>query len=150
MATINDQLNKLLTLVVEGLGYELWGYEYRVHSQSALLRVFIDSSDGVKLDDCAKVSEQLSATLDVEDPIPVAYTLEVSSPGLDRVLFKPEHYQRYIGQSVKVRTKVKQENRRNFVGVLVEATDQVLSLEINGTRFDLSYDTIDRGRLLLD
>jgi ribosome maturation factor RimP len=115
-----------------------------------LLRIFIDSEAGITVDDCARVSGQVGAALDVDDLIPVAYILEVSSPGLDRVLFKPEHYAAYIGEQAKIRTRLAIEKRRNFVGQLVSNTDTQVSISVDGVVFEVPYDIIDRGRLVLD
>ena len=144
------QLDKLIEPVIRGLGLELWGYEYRAHKQSALLRVFIDSDEGVTLDDCSLVSEQLSALLDVEDPIPVPYTLEVSSPGLDRVLFKPEHFERYAGHKVKIRLKWPVEGRRNVSGQLAGVRDDRVVVTLDTDEFLVPVDAIDRARLVVD
>lgn len=147
---MQEKLDNLINKTVTGLGYDLWGYEYRPHSESALLRIFIDSDKGINVDDCGLVSRQIGAALDVEDLIPVAYILEVSSPGVDRVLFVPEHYARYIGQRLKVRTRLPVEQRRNFVGKLVEAGDTNIHMEVDGSVYGIPYDLIDRGRLIFD
>lgn len=147
---MQEQLEALINTTVTGLGYDLWGYEYRAYGDSALLRIFIDAESGITVDDCGKVSRQLSAVLDVEDLIPVAYMLEVSSPGVDRVLFLPEHYQRYVGENMKVRTQLAIDGRRNFVGVLQAADETQISLQVDGQLFDITYDAIDRGRLKFD
>ena len=98
------QLDELIRPAVVALGYELWACEYIPQGKYSLLRIYIDSEQGITLDDCEKVSGQISAILDVEDPIHGQYTLEVSSPGLDRPLYTAEHYQRYIGQMIKLKT----------------------------------------------
>ncbi|MEZ5448520.1 MAG: ribosome maturation factor RimP [Thiolinea sp.] len=147
---MGEQLASLIRTTVTGLGYELWGYEYRAYGESALLRVFIDAADGITVDDCGRVSNQLSAALDVEDLIAVAYMLEVSSPGVDRVLFLPEHYQRYVGETVKVRTALPVGGRRNFVGRLEEAGETAIVLQVDDEAVDIPYDSIDRGRLRFD
>ena len=144
------ELERLVRPVVEGLGLELWGLEYRAQKKSALLRVFIDSEDGVSLDDCSDVSEQLSALFDVEDPIPVAYTLEVSSPGLDRVLFEPEQYRRYLGRRLKVRLKFPVEGRRRATGELEAVEDDRIVVNVDGEPFEVPFDTIDRARLVAE
>lgn len=147
---MQDRLDTLINTTVTGLGYELWGYEYRPQKESALLRVFIDAEAGVTVDDCGRVSYQLGTALDVEDLIPVAYILEVSSPGLDRVLFTPTHYARYLGKQVKVRTRLPVAKRRNFVGTLMVADDARIGLAVEGEVIEIPYDVIDRGRLVLD
>jgi len=147
---MQERLDTLIHTTVTGLGYDLWGYEYRPQTESALLRIFIDAEQGITVEDCGRVSNQLSASLDVEDLIPVAYILEVSSPGIDRVLFIPAHYALYVGQQIKVRTRLPVEKRRNFVGKLQDANDTHIFMEVEGTVFEIPYDIIDRGRIVLD
>ena len=142
------ELERLVRPVVEGLGLELWGLEYRPQKNSALLRIFIDSESGVSLDDCSDVSEQLSALFDVEDPIPVAYTLEVSSPGLDRVLFEPEQYRRFLGHRMKVRLKFPVEGRRRATGELEAVESDRIVVNVDGEPFEVPFDAIDRARLV--
>ena len=147
---MQERLATLIQTTVTGLGYELWGYEYRPQKESALLRIFIDSESGITVDDCGIVSNQLGAALDVEDLIPVAYILEVSSPGLDRVLFVPEHYARYLNQQIKVRTRLPVQKRRNFVGKLLNVGESTIAMDVEGSAVEIPYDVIDRARLVLD
>ena len=147
---MQEQLNALIDTTVTGLGYELWGYEYRVYGESALLRIFIDSDNGITVDDCGRVSLQLGAALDVDDLIPVAYMLEVSSPGVDRVLFTPEQYHRYVGEKLKIRTRMPVQARRNFVGKLVAAGEDNIAVQLPEGLFEIPYDVIDRGRLIFE
>ncbi len=147
---MQEQLNTLVNTTVTGLGYELWGYEYRVYGESALLRIFIDAETGITVEDCARVSLQLGAALDVEDLIPVAYMLEVSSPGADRVLFTPEQYQRYVGDKLKVRTHIPIESRRNFVGILQAAEENSFSVQLDDQLYEIPYDAVDRARLVFE
>ena len=148
--TVQNRLDDIVKNTVEGLGFELWGYEYRPHSESALLRVFIEKEQGISVDDCASVSRQIGAVLDVENIIPVAYILEVSSPGMDRVLFKAEQYQDYIGESLKIRTRTRLDDRRNFKGLLVSASKSVVTIKVDNQEFEIPYESIDRARLVLD
>ena len=98
------QLEDILRPVVEGLGYEFWGIEFRSHGHHSKLRVFIDDAEnGIAIDDCEKVSRQVSGVMDVEDPIQTEYTLEVSSPGMDRPLFRLEQYEAFIGHKVQIK-----------------------------------------------
>ena len=148
-------LDNLVKNTVEGLSFILWGYEYRPHGESALLRIFIEKSGanesvGISVDDCALVSRQIGAALDVEDIIPVAYILEVSSPGMDRVLFNAEQYQDYIGDKIKVRTRTRIDDRRNFKGLLVSADDTTVTVKVDNEEFAIPYESIDRARLILD
>ncbi len=143
-------LDNLITNTVTGLGYQLWGYEYRPHSESALLRIFIEKNNGISIDDCATVSRQMGAVLDVENIIPVAYILEVSSPGMDRVLFTPEQYQDYLGETIKIRTRTPIAERRNFKGSLLETNDTAVTIKVDNQEFKIPFDSIDRARLVLN
>lgn len=148
MSEVRAQLEAMTRPVVEGLGYELWGIEFRAHGQSALLRVYIDSGEGITLDDCQAVSEQLSAVLDVEDPIRVPYTLEVSSPGLDRLLFGAEHLARYAGHRAKIRLRFPVQGRRNFVGRLAGVQGDEVVIEVDAQTVRLPIESIDQARLV--
>ena len=143
-------LDNLIKNTVEGLGFILWGFEYRPHGESALLRIFIEKAEGISVDDCALVSRQIGAVLDVEDTIPVAYILEVSSPGMDRVLFTAKQYQDYIGDKIKIRTRTKINDRRNFKGSLIGADDKIVTVKVDNEDFAIPYESIDRARLILD
>ena len=147
---MQNRLNEIVKNTVEGLGFELWGYEYRPRSESALLRIFIEKENGISIDDCSQVSRQIGAVLDVENIIPVAYILEVSSPGMDRVLFTAEQYQNYIGETLKIRTRTPIDERRNFKGSLIKTSDTVVTIEIDNQEFEIPFETIDRARLVLD
>ena len=105
MAGREKRIEDLLRPTVEALGFELWGLEYRAQGRRTLLRLYIDSESGVTVDDCAAVSHHISGVLDVEDPISGEYTLEVSSPGVDRLLFRLEHYPPYVGEWIELRLR---------------------------------------------
>jgi len=143
-----QQFQAMLEPAVTALGYEFWGLEYLTHTRQAVLRVFIDSPDGITVEDCAKVSRQLSAVLDVEDPIAAEYTLEVSSPGMDRPLFTLDQFIRYSGEQVKIRLRSPFEGRRNFNGRLVgvEAEDVVVVVEDH--EYLLPIEMIDKAELV--
>lgn len=147
---MQNRLNEIVKNTVEGLGFELWGYEYRPRSESALLRIFIEKENGIAVEDCALVSRQIGAVLDVENIIPVAYILEVSSPGMDRVLFTAEQYQDYLGDTIKIRTRTPIEERRNFKGSLIKTSDSSVTIKVDNLEFDIPFETIDRARLVLD
>lgn len=133
---------------VEGLGYELVDVELSGGGHGALLRVYIDSRGGINLADCERVSRQLSAVLDVEDPISGHYTLEVSSPGLDRPLVKRVDFERYAGSLVKVRLAQPLSGRRNFVGRLTGIEGDRVIVHVDGESYDLPYDEIEKARLV--
>lgn len=112
------ELEQLLTPSIEALGLRIWGIEFRGQGRRAMLRVYIDNEAGVSIDDCERASKLIGGVLDVEDPVGSSYTLEVSSPGLDRVLFKPEQFAESLGEVLDVRLSYPFEGRRHFVGRL--------------------------------
>lgn len=144
----SEQLREMLGPVVRALGFELWGIEYESGSSPVLLRVYIDHPDGITLEHCTAVSDQVSAVLDVEEPIRSEYTLEVSSPGIERPLFTPEQYRRYIGHDVKVRLAWPEHNRRNYRGRLLTVSDYGIEVEVDGTAYELPFGAIARARVL--
>lgn len=143
-----EELARLLEPTVEQMGYELSDLELRVGGRDGVVRVFIDRPEGVGLADCEAVSRQLSAVLDVEDPLPGHYVLEVSSPGLDRKLTKPAHFRRYVGEDVRVRLRAPQDGRRNFRGTLKAAGDQDIEVEVDGQVHHLAMAAIESARLV--
>ncbi|WP_144393244.1 ribosome maturation factor RimP [Pleionea sediminis] len=144
------ELNKLIEPAVEAVGCEFVGLEYVADGRHSVLRVYIDSENGVTIDDCADVSRQVSAVLDVEDPISGHYNLEVSSPGMDRPLFKLEHFERFQGEEVKLRSHTPVEGRRNFRGVLQAVEGDQISLNVDGHVFTVAFDNIDKARVVPD
>ena len=139
---------KLLEPTVTRLGYELVDLEVRLGGSGGMVRLFIDKPEGIDLEDCEKVSLAVSALLDVEDPVPGNYNLEVSSPGLDRKLTKVEHFQRFAGEIVKVQMRFPIEGRRRFRGTLVSSDDENIVVEVDGESFSLPLKTIDTARLV--
>ncbi len=146
----DEHLHRLLQPVVEMLGYEPVGIEYFPSGHQHILRVYIDKEEGITLEDCEQVSHQVSALLDVEDPIRGRYTLEVSSPGLDRPLFTPEHFARFRGRRVKVRLMAARNGRRNYKGLLQGMDDGKVRLEVDGEELRLPLKDIERARLVPD
>ena len=144
----SQSLEALCTPVVEGMGFELWGIEFRSSQKHAHVKVFIDHKDGITVDHCSDVSHQISGVLDVEDPISVPYTLEVSSPGLERPLMKIEHYRNYIGQQIKVRLIWAIEERKNLNGELVNAADENITLLMEGEEFEFPISAVKRANLI--
>ena len=144
-----SDLWSLIEPVVAGLGYEVVDIEFRPHPKDGLLRVFIDQESGIQLEDCEAVSRQLSALLDVEDPIPGHFNLEVSSPGLDRPLRKAEDFERFVGEMVKIKLSMPTiEGQRNFTGKLLGLKDNEVLLEIAGETKHLPLGGIDKARLV--
>jgi ribosome maturation factor RimP len=131
------------------MGYELVALDVRTGGKG-LLRLYIDRPDGVNLEDCERVSHQVSGLLDVEDPIPGEYTLEVSSPGLDRPLRKAEHFKRFEGHEARVRLKLPRDGRRRFKGVIKDAGQDGFVLESDEGSVRIALDEIDLARLVPD
>jgi ribosome maturation factor RimP len=144
---LRDQLVELLEPVVSELGYELWELEYTGQSGNGLLRLYIDSDEGISVEDCERVSRAVSAAMDVADPIASNYTLEVSSPGLDRVLAKREHFIRFTGEPVRVEMSRPIGGRKRFSGLLVKVEGDALTLEMDGSIVSLPLDGIHKARL---
>ncbi len=148
LSTKAEQLSEMLRPVVEGMGYVFWGIEYMPQGKHSVLRVYIDGEDGVNIDDCADVSRQLSGVLDVEDPISNNYTLEVSSPGMDRLLFTLEQFSSYLGHVIEVRLSVPFEGRRKFKGLLNGIEDGDIQLVIEDTEYLLPLEQIDKAQVI--
>jgi ribosome maturation factor RimP len=143
-----QRLTELLSPTVEAAGFELLGCEFVPAGRHSTLRLFIDHPDGVTVDHCALVSREVGAILDVEDPIPNEYNLEVSSPGLDRPLFTPTHFAKVVGQKVEVKLAIPQDGRRRFKGQLLEIVDDMLVIEVDGKPYRLLMDNVDKANVV--
>ena len=143
-----SRIDSLIRPTVEALGVDLWGLEVMSQGKNTTLRVFIEREDGVDIEDCERVSRQLSALLDVEDPISGAYALEVSSPGMDRRLFVEEHYKAYIGAEVQVRLRMAFDGQRNFTGQLVDVANDEISVRCNEDEFVFPLESVEKARLV--
>ncbi len=144
-----DRLIELLEAPIRALGYELVDVEVRTGGQG-LLRIYIDQEEGINLDDCESVSRQLSALLDVEDPIRGRYVLEVSSPGLDRPLRTPEHFQRYCDHVVRVKLNQSRAGQRNFKGRLLGVEERDIVVEVDKQIFRLALSEIASAQLVAE
>jgi ribosome maturation factor RimP len=144
-----QDLTALFEPVVESMGYELVGIEYHSSEHHGVLRIYIDHDEGITVDDCAKVSRQISAVIDVEDPIEMAFDLEVSSPGINRPLFKLTDYQKYAGAMVKIKLGVALNGRKNFNGIIqsVDENQQVI-IDVDNEIFELPYQDIAKANLV--
>lgn len=143
-----ETLESVLGPTIEGLGYELWGIERQRSPRGLLLRVYIDHPEGISLADCEKVSLQARDALDAEAMLGDDTLLEISSPGMDRVLFKPAQYQRHLGEMVQVRLRIPVQGRRNFQGTLVAADDAGVVVEGEGAELKATYAEIDKTRVV--
>jgi ribosome maturation factor RimP len=141
-----ERLIELIEPALERLGYELTDLDAHF-GRRGLLRVYIDSESGVTLADCERVSEQLGAFLDVEDPLPGSYVLEVSSPGLDRRLRKAEHFRRFAGERVKIELKEPRGDRRRLTGRLLGTEGETVTVDVDGEEWRIALNDIAVARL---
>jgi len=143
-------LKDLIEPTIEALGVELWGIEHQSQGKFSTLRIYIDASEGIDIDDCEKVSRQVSAILDVEEPIGGEYTLEVSSPGLDRPLFTAEQFAKFNGNQVNLRTRTPIEGRRKFKGQIQEVRENVVCLDVDGTLYEIPHTEIEKANIVYE
>ena len=148
MQRASAQVVSVVEPVVSGLGYSLVGAEFGQAENGQTLRVYIDKPEGIVMEDCAKVSRQLNAVLDVEEPIKSAYLLEVSSPGVDRPLFTEAQFAEQIGEQVKVRMTDGVNGRRNFKGQLVAVNDALAVVEVDGIDYELPVSDVEQAHLI--
>ncbi|MEN8214401.1 MAG: ribosome maturation factor RimP [Pseudomonadota bacterium] len=144
-----EQLIELARTTIEPMGFEVVGVQLLgAGRHGKKLRIYIDAPQGIMLDDCAAVSRQMSAVMDVEDPISGNYDLEVSSPGLDRPLFNLEHFERFAGQMVTLRTLGSHHGRRKFSGKLLGRDGESIQLDVDGEQLSLPFSDIDSARIV--
>jgi ribosome maturation factor RimP len=148
---LEASITTLAEQVAASLGMEVVRAEIKGGGGRSIVRIFIDQPSGISLNDCERFSRQLSVLLDVEDWIPVSYTLEVSSPGLDRPLVKEADFRRFAGKKAKVRTRTLIEGEKSFRGVILDAAEGRLDLEVEtGRRIEISLAEIERANLIID
>ena len=142
---------ELLEPVIKAMGYELIGCEYNARGRVALLRLYIESTDGITLEDCSRVSKQVGAVLEVENSIYGRYDLEVSSPGVNRPLLSLEHFKQFVGHKVKVRLYDPIDNRRNLVGDIIAVQNEKILLNLDGDeKIELLFNEIAKAKLLVN
>jgi ribosome maturation factor RimP len=146
---IQDELVQLLSPTINDMGYELWGCEYLSQGKHSLLRIYIDKEDGIGIEDCQEVSRQVSALLDVDDPIPGNYSLEISSPGIPRPLFSSWQYQRYVGHEVQAKTFKPVNGKRKLLGIIVSVSESSVVLNINNENQELLFSNIVKASLTI-
>ena len=144
------RLTQLLQPLVEDLGYEFVGLEHHSNPKSPALVIYIDRPDGIAVEDCERVSREVAAVLDVEDPIPGHYSLEVSSPGLDRPLFTLAQFERFTGELAQVSLFAPVDGRRKFKGAILGAKEGKVRLDQDGTEVILDMGNIAKARLVPD
>jgi len=147
---IIDNVSQILNSLLGEKGLELFDIQYRREGRGKILRIFIDKQGGVTIGDCTEISRELSTILDVHDIVPGPYTLEVSSPGLDRPLKKPGDFERFKGRRVKIRTIRDIEERRVFVGRLLDFMNDIASVEVDGRTYLIPYSEVEKANLELD
>ena len=148
MAVSREQMGDIIVPALAAVGYELVGHELIPQGDSCLVRVYIDKPGGVNLDDCEKASRQISAVLDVEDPISNPYTLEVSSPGLNRPLFNAAHYKEAVGEVVKLKLNASVDGQRNFKGKLTSMKDGQITLATDAGDVVISIDDVMKANIV--
>ena len=152
MKTSVALVSKIIQPTINALGMVLWGVEHVQKGKYSVLRIFIDSEGGIEggitVTDCAKVSRQISGLLDVESPISGEYTLEVSSPGLDRPLFKVDQFEKFVGDEVKVQMRVPIEGKRRFKGVIESVSGETICLKKEEETFKLQHSEIDKASVV--
>ena len=142
------KLNNLRKPAVEKMGYELTDIEIKTQDREQLVSIFIDNLTGINIEDCEIVSRQISLLLDVENPISGKYTLEVSSPGLDRKLTKFNHFKRFIGNELRIKLLRSMDGRRNFRGKLLAANKESIKVQVDDQLYKLPIDMIEIARLV--
>jgi len=148
LAKFEQKLTDILRPAVTATGKELLGVEFISAGNNSVLRLFIDHENGIDVDDCAEVSRQVGAILDVEDPISSEYSLEVSSPGVDRPLFELSHFQQVIGETVNVKLSMPLNGRRKFKGILVTIENDTLIVDVDGVDYELVFNNVDKANLV--
>jgi len=148
LATLIERLTDMLTPAVEAAGFELWGVEFVRAGKHSTLRLYIDHGNGINVDDCALVSRQVGAVLDVEDPINTEYNLEVSSPGMDRTVFSLSQFESFVGQEIFVQLQVPVDNRRKFTGLLKQVEGNRLQFEVEHQSFSVDFAQIKKANLV--
>lgn len=142
------KLNDLIKPAIEKMGYELTDIEVKTQGREQLISIFIDNLTGINIEDCEIVSRQISLLLDVENPISGKYTLEVSSPGLDRKLTKLNHFKRFIGNELRIKLLRSMDGRRNFRGKLLAANKESIKVQVDDQLYKLPIDMIETARLV--
>jgi ribosome maturation factor RimP len=141
-------ITELIDTTIQALGLDLWGVELLQQGKYSLLRIYIEREEGVTIEDCEKVSRQVSALMDVEDPIAGEYTLEVSSPGMDRPLFCIKHYSQYVGSEVDLKLRRPLDGRRKFKGQIIKVYGDIVGLSVEGSEYDLEFSDIEKASIV--
>ncbi len=143
-------VTELIEPTVTAFGLQLWGIEHIQQGKYSLLRIYIEREEGITIEDCEQVSRQVSAILDVEEPISGEYTLEVSSPGLDRPLFTAQQFELFTGREVSVRMRTPVDGRRKFKGLITGVNKNTIAIQVDGSGFDLEHGDIEKANIVFE
>lgn len=149
MAGIEEKVREIVQPFIEAADLELWGIRYRGGRDHAVLQIYVEGPQGVSIDQCGELSNLISPALDVADPIAPKYTLEISSPGMDRILFTPEQASRYVGQEIKVELRIPASGKRKFTAVLTAVNDGILKFSLeDGILIDVAFSNVLLARVV--
>ena len=146
---MKNEITDIIKPTIVSMGYELWGLSVGQQNNSLKFTLYIDSKNGINIDDCVKVSNQVSHILDIDDEFNAEYILEVSSPGFDRVLITQDHFEKYINEKVKMKLKWLVQNRKNIKGLITSVTSEHVVISDDKDNYEIKYDSIDSARLKL-
>ena len=146
---MKNEIIDIIKPTIVSMGYELWGLSIGQQNNSLKFTLYIDSKSGINIDDCVKVSNQVSHILDIDDDFNAEYILEVSSPGFDRVLITQDHFEKYINEKVKMKLKWLVQNRKNIKGLITSVTSEHVVISDDKDNYEIKYDSIDSARLKL-
>ena len=144
---MKNEITDIIKPAIVSMGYELWGLSIGQQNNSLKFTLYIDSENGINIDDCVKVSNQVSHILDIDDEFNAEYVLEVSSPGFDRVLITQDHFEKYINEKVKMKLKWLVQNRKNIKGLITSVTSEHVVISDDKDNYEIKYDSIDSARL---
>ena len=144
---MRNEITDIIKPTIVSMGYELWGLSIGQQNNSLKFTLYIDSKNGINIDDCVKVSNQVSHILDIDDKFNAEYILEVSSPGFDRVLITQDHFEKYINEKVKMKLKWLVQNRKNIKGLITSVTSEHVVISDDKDNYEIKYDSIDSARL---
>ena len=144
---MKNEIADIIKPTIISMGYELWGLSIGQQNNSLKFTLYIDSKNGINIDDCVKVSNQVSHILDIDDDFNAEYILEVSSPGFDRVLITQDHFEKYINEKVKMKLKWLVQNRKNIKGLITSVTSEYVVISDDKDNYEIKYDSIDSARL---
>ena len=144
---MKNEITDIIKPTIISMGYELWGLSIGQQNNSLKFTLYIDSKDGINIDDCVKVSNQVSHILDIDDEFNAEYILEVSSPGFDRVLITQDHFEKYINEKVKIKLKWLVQDRKNIKGLITSVTSEHVVISDDKDSYEIKYDSIDSARL---